>query len=162
MHGDTLKFVNYENVLAKAFGRSAEAVKGDDNNVGDNEKEVKRKGNKFNREGAWDMYATTYQLNLEKWLLEDSRALEIATDAFISHIRAYATHLSTERDCFNVKKIHLGHLAKAFGLRETPKKLSSNSTVAGDDSKKKESAKNKMFRLARLAVKSQNDEFNFA
>ena len=162
MHGDTLKFVNYENILAKAFGKSAESVKDDDNNDGGKEKEVKRKGNKFNREGAWDMYATTYQLNLEKWLLEDSRALEIATDAFISHIRAYATHLSTERDCFNVKKIHLGHLAKAFGLRETPKRLSSNSNVAGDDSKKKESAKNKMFRLARLAVKSQNDEFNFA
>lgn len=162
MHGDTLKFVSYENILSKAFGRSVDAVKDEKEEEGEDKNEVKRKGNKFNREGSWDMYATTYQLNLEKWLLEDSRALEIATDAFISHIRAYATHLSTERDCFNVKKIHLGHLAKAFGLRETPKKLSSKSSVAGDDSKKKESAKNKMFRLARMAVKSQNDEFNFA
>lgn len=162
MHGDTLKFVSYENILSKAFGRSVDTVKDEQEEEGEDKNEVKRKGNKFNREGSWDMYATTYQLNLEKWLLEDSRALEIATDAFISHIRAYATHLSTERDCFNVKKIHLGHLAKAFGLRETPKKLSSKSSVAGDDSKKKESAKNKMFRLARMAVKSQNDEFNFA
>lgn len=162
MHGDTLKFVSYENILSKAFGRSVDTVKDEKEEEGEDKNEVKRKGNKFNREGSWDMYATTYQLNLEKWLLEDSRALEIATDAFISHIRAYATHLSTERDCFNVKKIHLGHLAKAFGLRETPKKLSSKSSVAGDDSKKKESAKNKMFRLARMAVKSQNDEFNFA
>lgn len=159
MHGDTLKFLSFEDILSKAFGK-----KDDENDDGDEKQidDVKRKGNKFNREGAWDMYATTYQLNLEKWLLEDKRALEIATDAFISHIRAYATHLSSERDCFNVKQIHLGHLAKAFGLRETPKKLASKSSVAGDESKKKESAKNKMFRLARLAVKSQNDEFNFA
>lgn len=156
MHGDNLKFITYEDILTKAFGHK------DDETSVNNDESTKRKGNKFNREGSWDMYATTYQLNLEKWLLEDKRALEIATDAFISHIRAYATHLSTERDCFNVKQIHLGHLAKAFGLREAPKKLATNSNVAGDEGKRKESAKNKMFRLARLAVKSQNDEFNFA
>ena len=155
MHDEnTIKFLKYEDILAKAFGKDSN----------EDESEDKKKGNKFNREGSWDMHATTYQLNLEKWLLEDQRALEIATDGFISHVRAYATHLSTERDCFNVKQIHLGHLAKAFGLRETPKKLATKSTTAGDESNnnKKESAKNKMFRLARLAVKSQNDEFNFA
>lgn len=158
MHEENnLKFVNFEDILCKAFAKS------DSDNDGNNEDDgVKRKGNKFNKEGSWDMHATTYQLNLEKWLLGDKRALEIATDGFISHIRAYATHLSTERDCFNVKKVHLGHLAKSFGLRETPKKLATKSSTAGDESKKKESAKNKMFRLARLAVKQQNDEFNFA
>lgn len=161
MHDEgTIKFLKYEDILAKAFGRNPDAddEKGEEKEDG----EVKRKGNKFNREGSWDMHATTYQLNLEKWLIEDSRALEIATDGFISHVRAYATHLSSERDCFNVKQVHLGHLAKAFGLRETPKKLASKSSTAGDEGKKKESAKNKMFRLARMAVKSQNDEFNFA
>ncbi|KAG0676577.1 ATP-dependent RNA helicase dbp7 [Pichia californica] len=161
MHGNNLKFITYEEILTKAFAYNGRG-NSKDNNENDENDEKKRKGNKFDREGSWDMYATTYQLNLEKWLLENNRALEIATDAFISHIRAYATHLSSERDCFNVKQIHLGHLAKAFGLREAPKKLASNSNVAGDESKKKESAKNKMFRLARLAVKSQNDEFNFA
>lgn len=162
MHGDMLKFVKYEDILSKAFGKDPSIENDSESTGADNDDEKKRKGNRFNREGSWDMHATTYQLNLEKWLLEDQRALEIATDGFISHIRAYATHLSTERDCFNVKQIHLGHLAKSFGLRETPKKLATKSTTAGDESKKKESAKNKMFRLARLAVKSQNDEFNFA
>jgi ATP-dependent RNA helicase DDX31/DBP7 len=165
MHESSMKFVNFENILIKAFGKGSNENKNDDDNDDDETNttdEIKRKGNKFNREGSWDMYATTYQLNLEKWLLENKRAFEIATDAFISHIRAYATHLSSERDIFNVKNVHLGHLAKAFGLRETPKKLASKSSTAGDESKKKESAKNKMFRLARLAVKTQNDEFNFA
>lgn len=152
---ESIKFITYEDILTKAFAKV-------ENNDDENAEDGKKKGNRFNREGSWDMYATTYQLELEKWLLEDSRALEIATDAFISHIRAYATHLSNERDIFNVKHVHLGHLAKSFGLRETPKKLAVKSTTAGDEIKKKESAKNKMFRLARLAVKSQNEEFNFA
>lgn len=156
MHAEnSLKFINYEELLIRAFAKDPETNENEDEGV-------KKKGNKFNREGSWDMHATTYQLNLEKWLLEDSRALEIATDGFISHVRAYATHLSSERDIFNVKQIHLGHLAKSFGLRETPKKLATNSSTAGDESKKKESAKNKMWRLAREAARNQNDEFNFA
>lgn len=156
MHDESnVKFISYEEILTKAFAQTPDT---DENS----EDTGKKKGNKFNREGSWDMHATTYQLELEKWLLEDDRALEIATDGFISHVRAYATHLSTERDIFNVKQIHLGHLAKAFGLRETPKKLATKSTTAGDDHNKKESAKNKMWRLAREAARNQNDEFNFA
>jgi ATP-dependent RNA helicase DDX31/DBP7 len=43
--------------------------------------------------------------------------------AFSSHIRAYATHPSQEKRFFHVKNLHLGHMAKAFGLREPPKKI---------------------------------------
>lgn len=44
----------------------------------------------------------------------------MARKAFSSHVRAYATHPSNEKDIFHVKNLHLGHLAKAFGLREAP------------------------------------------
>jgi ATP-dependent RNA helicase DDX31/DBP7 len=44
----------------------------------------------------------------------------LAKKAFASHIRAYATHPSEEKQFFHVKNLHLGHLAKAFGLREAP------------------------------------------
>lgn len=44
----------------------------------------------------------------------------LARRAFSSHIRAYATHPSDEKRFFHVKNLHLGHLAKAFGLREAP------------------------------------------
>ena len=44
----------------------------------------------------------------------------LARNAFASHIRAYATHPSTEKSMFNTKALHLGHLAKAFGMREAP------------------------------------------
>jgi len=33
---------------------------------------------------------------------------------------AYATHVAAERDMFDIKQLHLGHLAKAFGLRDRP------------------------------------------
>jgi ATP-dependent RNA helicase DDX31/DBP7 len=46
--------------------------------------------------------------------------LNLARSAYQAHIRAYTTHLSSEREMFNVRKIHLGHLAKAFALREAP------------------------------------------
>lgn len=35
-------------------------------------------------------------------------------------MRAYATHPSNEKQFFHVKNLHLGHMAKAFGLREAP------------------------------------------
>lgn len=35
-------------------------------------------------------------------------------------MRAYATHPSDEKHLFHVRNLHLGHLAKAFALREAP------------------------------------------
>ncbi|KAJ4300567.1 ATP-dependent RNA helicase dbp7 [Collariella sp. IMI 366227] len=46
--------------------------------------------------------------------------LEAGRQAFRSHIRAYATHVREERVYFDITQLHLGHMAKAFGLRETP------------------------------------------
>lgn len=142
-----LRFMNFEDVMKKAFGQSAEEEAADGKPRG-------------MREGSWDIFATTYQLNMERWLLESPRAKEMATKAFISHTRAYTTHLAAERDCFNMKKLHLGHLAKSFGLRETPKALASQGSKAHE--KKKEDSKTKMLRLANKAASAQSDEFNIA
>ncbi|CDR37576.1 CYFA0S01e12508g1_1 [Cyberlindnera fabianii] len=108
----------------------------------------------------WDFDATTWHLDVERWLLEDQGAHEKAARAFTSHVRAYATHISSEKDVFNMKTLHLGHLAKSFGLRETPKALGGKSGPA-TGKKKKENPKDKMFRMARMAAKSQSSEFNF-
>lgn len=35
-------------------------------------------------------------------------------------MRAYSTHPSNEKHIFHIKQLHLGHLAKAFALREAP------------------------------------------
>lgn len=109
----------------------------------------------------WDFDATTWHLDVERWLLEDPGAHEKAVKGFTSHIRAYATHISAEKKVFNIKSLHLGHLAKSFGLRETPKKLGGKSTAGEAGKKKKENPKDKMFRMARMNAKAQSDEFNF-
>lgn len=46
--------------------------------------------------------------------------LDAARQAFRSHIRAYATHVKEERGVFDISQLHLGHLAKSYGLREAP------------------------------------------
>lgn len=78
-------------------------------------KELKGSG-----ERGWEKRATDWQLEAERWVVENQEAAEMARKAFVSHVRAYATHVATEREFFDVKKLHLGHLAKAFALRERP------------------------------------------
>ncbi|KXX76778.1 ATP-dependent RNA helicase DBP7 [Madurella mycetomatis] len=51
---------------------------------------------------------------------KDSPLLDAGRQAFRSHIRAYATHVREERVYFDITQLHLGHMAKAFGLREAP------------------------------------------
>lgn len=68
----------------------------------------------------WEERATNYQLELEQYILASPKYLEMARRGFQSHIRAYATHVADERSIFDMKAVHLGHLAKAFGLRDKP------------------------------------------
>ena len=68
----------------------------------------------------WEGLATDWQLDVERWALESPKHLEQSRRAFQSHIRAYATHVAAERSIFDMKQLHLGHLAKAFALRDKP------------------------------------------
>ncbi|KAI9721932.1 MAG: hypothetical protein M1812_001889 [Candelaria pacifica] len=68
----------------------------------------------------WEAQATEWQLEVERWALETPKYLELARRAYQSHVRAYCTHIATERAIFNIKTLHLGHLAKSFALRDKP------------------------------------------
>ncbi|KAF6809186.1 ATP-dependent rna helicase dbp7 [Colletotrichum sojae] len=78
--------------------------------------------------------AENLQLHLEQRLLIPSATtlLDAARKGFRSHVRAYATHIKEERVYFDITELHLGHLAKAYGLREAP----SGVGRGGHDSKK--------------------------
>ncbi|KAF7513020.1 hypothetical protein GJ744_011286 [Endocarpon pusillum] len=71
----------------------------------------------------WEAQATAHQLDVERWVLASPRNTDKARKAFQSHVRAYATHVQAERKYFDIKELHLGHLAKGFGLREAPGSL---------------------------------------
>jgi ATP-dependent RNA helicase DDX31/DBP7 len=76
---------------------------------------------------TYEEEATHLQLSIERYLLSTSHddKFNLAKRAFQSHVRAYATHVASERDCFDIRELHLGHLCKAFGLRERPGGLGS-------------------------------------
>lgn len=128
-----------------------------------------RKSKKDNEDSKkildWDTNATTWHLNLERRILEDSQLKNLALKGYSSYVRAYATHISVEKKFFNVRCLHLGHIAKSFGLRERPKTMGiQNKKIAEEDGqikRTKENPKNVMFRRARMAVKESASEFNY-
>ena len=79
----------------------------------------------------WEEAATEFQLEVERWVIDGSRSGELARKAYVSHVRAYATHVANERGIFDVKSLHLGHLAKAFALRERPGNMGRGKVVGG-------------------------------
>ncbi|KAG9247348.1 P-loop containing nucleoside triphosphate hydrolase protein [Calycina marina] len=81
--------------------------------------ELLRKGFGGTRD-EWEERATEWQLESERWTMDSPKYLEMARRGFQSHIRAYATHVANERNIFNMQTLHLGHLAKAFALRDKP------------------------------------------
>lgn len=57
--------------------------------------------------------------------------VDAARQAFRSFVRAYATHSADTKGIFRVQSLHLGHVAKSFGLRESPTALRNHSDVIG-------------------------------
>jgi hypothetical protein len=63
------------------------------------------------------------QFYIEEFV-EKSKELHLqARKAYISYIRSYSTYSSELKSIFYVKNLHLGHVAKCFGLREAPKEI---------------------------------------
>ncbi|KAI6032855.1 P-loop containing nucleoside triphosphate hydrolase protein [Pisolithus orientalis] len=82
----------------------------------------------------YESRATDVQLAFERWVLRRKEHTELARKAFLSHMRAYATHPANEKHIFHVRNLHIGHLAKSFALREAPK------SITGSDRKAKSRA----------------------
>lgn len=67
--------------------------------------------------------AQDLQNTMENYILSDESHVMLARKAFWSTCRAYATHPAAEKHIFHVKRLHLGHLAKSFALREAPSNI---------------------------------------
>jgi len=70
-----------------------------------------------------EMAAVILQRRLESVVHSNRPLLAAARQAFRSFVRAYATHSSDTKGIFSVQALHLGHVAKSFALRESPKAL---------------------------------------
>ncbi|KAH6914375.1 ATP-dependent RNA helicase DBP7 [Coprinopsis sp. MPI-PUGE-AT-0042] len=74
----------------------------------------------------YESRATEAQLSFERWVLKNSENASLARKAYLSHMRAYATHPSAEKHMFHIRHLHLGHLAKSFALREAPTRVTAS------------------------------------
>jgi hypothetical protein len=78
-----------------------------------------------------EMAAVILQRRLETVVLSNKYLLQASRQAFRSFIRAYATHSADTKGIFKVQALHLGHVAKCFGLRESPSALRNHDDVIG-------------------------------
>ncbi|KAI7906074.1 P-loop containing nucleoside triphosphate hydrolase protein [Cokeromyces recurvatus] len=81
--------------------------------------------------------AQELQNSMENYILSNENNIMLARKAFWSTCRAYATHPGSEKHIFHIKRVHLGHLAKSFALREAPSNIHERTK-----NKKKKDAKN--------------------
>ncbi|KAJ2505503.1 ATP-dependent RNA helicase dbp7 [Coemansia sp. RSA 2052] len=114
----------------------------------------------------WQLRAGDVQAMLERFVVVNVTASGLAKQAYLSSIRAYATHISAERHIFHVRSLHFGHLAKAFALRETPNQVAmgkGNNTKADGAKKEKKEKKEKELAIKKKPTfKRGNDISEFA
>lgn len=75
----------------------------------------------------WESRATEVQGAFERWVLSKTKNVTLAQKAFQSYVRSYSTHPLEEKRFFHIQNLHLGHLAKAFALRDAPSAIPSAS-----------------------------------
>ncbi|XP_039620233.1 probable ATP-dependent RNA helicase DDX31 [Polypterus senegalus] len=75
-------------------------------------------------QGEVRVRATVLQTEFENFVHSNEENTHEAKLALQSFLRAYATYPATLKHVFHIKKLHLGHTAKSFGLRDAPQNLS--------------------------------------
>ncbi|CAN0365153.1 unnamed protein product, partial [Hapterophycus canaliculatus] len=60
------------------------------------------------------------QQGLQLLVAGDKPLLDRARAAFQSHVRAYAARAPDSRAVFQVRSLHLGHVARSFALKDPP------------------------------------------
>ncbi|XP_069871014.1 ATP-dependent DNA helicase DDX31 isoform X3 [Dipodomys merriami] len=91
--------------------------------------EVRRRGNQANKSQAVGPQetrerATVLQTVFEDYVHSSKKTVSWAKKALQSFIRAYATYPRELKHIFCIRALHLGHVAKSFGLRDAPRNLS--------------------------------------
>ncbi|XP_018421259.1 PREDICTED: probable ATP-dependent RNA helicase DDX31 [Nanorana parkeri] len=68
--------------------------------------------------------ATVLQTKFEDYTHASPETALRAKKALQSYIRSYATYPKNLKHIFHIRSLHLGHVAKSFGLRDAPQSLS--------------------------------------
>ena len=102
---------------------------------------------KYERDPHLHPAAQRLQKRLHAEVARDAGLATLARDAFRAHVRAYATFPAKLKHIFHVKRLHLGHVAAAFGLKEAPGLIGKSATrerlQAAKDKKRKDATQAK-------------------
>ncbi|EJD02885.1 DEAD-domain-containing protein [Fomitiporia mediterranea MF3/22] len=104
--------------------------------------------------------ATQVQLAFERWVLKRKEHGDLARKAFQSHMRAYATHPSDEKHMFHIRNLHLGHLAKAFALRDAPGNITQKQGGRNSSSTRKSAKTKARRRNQSYSINNADDKDN--
>lgn len=74
---------------------------------------------------------------------KDEELMTMAASAYRSYVRAYAAHPACVKNIFHIKKLHLGHVADSFGLRDPPSAFSKGGKNGSKGDKNKRPDKRK-------------------
>ncbi|XP_072961311.1 DEAD-box ATP-dependent RNA helicase 17 [Typha angustifolia] len=99
----------------------------------------------------WVLYL---QRALESFILAEPKMKKLARDAFCSWLRAYTAHRGELKKIFMVKKLHLGHVARSFGLKEQPS-LVGRSHQMQAKKRKRDQRQDKSVKKRRLSANSK-------
>ncbi|TYJ38321.1 hypothetical protein E1A91_A05G436000v1 [Gossypium mustelinum] len=100
-------------------------------------------------------WVVSLQRELESYISAEPKIKKQAKDAFCSWVRAYTAHRGDLKQIFMVKKLHLGHVAKSFALREQPSLV--GKTFQNQSKKRKRDMKQKqkgLFKKRKVASKT--------
>lgn len=77
------------------------------------------RGRKRDRDGDGGAKAVSFavQRRIMQVVASDPELRQLASDAFRSFVRAYATHSAANKAAIHVKNLHLGHVAFAHALK---------------------------------------------
>ncbi|XP_020577752.1 DEAD-box ATP-dependent RNA helicase 17 isoform X2 [Phalaenopsis equestris] len=64
------------------------------------------------------------QKALESFVFSEPKMKQLAKNAFCTWVRAYTAHRGELKKIFMLKKLHLGHVARSFGLKDQPSLVS--------------------------------------
>lgn len=110
--------------------------------------------------------AATYLQNCCELFVQRNKEMSaIAKKAYQSYIQAYATYPANLKSIFHIKYLHLGHVAKTFGFRETPTDITNMAGVNFTlirKRKQKDNERQKMKRQRRSLVSEYTSPLVFS
>ena len=102
--------------------------------------------------------AMALQLHLEKHVSGSEQLNELALRAFRSFMRGYSAHAGKLKHIFQVRALHLGHVARSFALENSPRSLPTEENSDGKRKVKKQKRNEGTDREDGFGLKRSGDE----